>query len=127
MKTHNEQYEVLQAEYLHARDMEKDKRKSDNLLYKMYQLLETIARNYVNNYCKKRNLILNDYEEKINDIATLVIQRYLTDKEFKVKRISAYVYFPMIKTLFKDKEYERRTISLNVIGEISGEELYYYE
>jgi hypothetical protein len=59
-----------------------------------------------------RNLDIN---EKSHEAATFVIEQYLRKPEFKVYKISAYIYFGTRKVLFKNKNIE--------INEISYDEL----
>lgn len=110
MKTHNEQYSKWQDIYLTSQN-QKDKNEA---LSQMYLITKQVITNYINDYLKKHQLTFDfdTLQEKI-EIGTLyVIERYLTNPDFKIEKISAYAYFGKIKALFKDKEREQRETSL---------------
>jgi hypothetical protein len=46
-----------------------------------------------------------------------VIEQYLRKLDFKVNKISAYIYFGVIKTLFKDKDMEIKEVSYEELNE----------
>jgi hypothetical protein len=100
--TDNERYEGIQNEYL--------KDRNDKSLTELYYICLKLAKKYLNKYCKKKGIILN-IEEKSHDAAVFVIEQYLKKPEFKVKRISAYIYFGTIKALYKDKHREMNEVS----------------
>jgi hypothetical protein len=102
MKTHNETFEELQEQYLKTRD--------NKTLGKMYELLKKMAYNYIANYCKKKGVRLS-IEEKAHDSALYVIEKYLKKPDFYIKKASAYIYFGVLKSLFKNKEREMREVS----------------
>jgi uncharacterized protein YihD (DUF1040 family) len=102
-QTHNEIFESLQTEYLKNRD--------SKILGKMYCVAKEAAYNYLKKYCKQRGLFHLDIEEKSHDAALFVIEQYLKKSEFKVLKISAYIYFGVKKVLFKDKDKEQKEIS----------------
>jgi hypothetical protein len=101
-KTHNEQYEALQAEYLKTKD--------NKALGKMYLIAKEAAKNYISKYCRTRGLKLN-INELSHDSAIYIIEQYLRKPSFHVDKLSAYIYFGVKKSLFKDKEIEQREIS----------------
>jgi hypothetical protein len=107
MKTHNEQYEALQKEYLETRD--------NKVLGEMYLIAKEAAANYIKKYCRSKGLYNLDIEEKSHDAALFVIEQYLIKSKFKVEKLSAYIHFGVIKVLFKNKNIE--------ISEISYDEL----
>jgi hypothetical protein len=96
--THNELYEKLQTEYFETRD--------SKILGQMYSVAKDIAYNYIKKYCNQRGLHHLDIEEKSHDAALFVIEQYLRKPQFRVERISAYIYFGTRKALFKDKDRE---------------------
>jgi hypothetical protein len=118
MKTHNDLYDELQGEYLKGRD--------NKILEKMYKIARQISFNYINKYCKKKGIILN-IEELSHDSALFVIEQYLRKSEFKVKKISAYAWFGVIKNLFKNKKIEMTEISYEELCEKEGEIIFYDE
>jgi ribosomal protein S1 len=116
MKTHNEIYNNLQEEYLKNRD--------NKILSKMYEIATQISFNYIKKYCQKKGISLN-IKELSHDSALFVIEQYLIKSDFKVKKISAYAYFGVIKNLFKNKDSEMNEISYETLCE-KNEELYCY-
>jgi hypothetical protein len=101
--SHNNVYSSLQEEY----------RKTGNgkMLERMYCIAKKTAGNYIKKYCKKKGIILNDIDEKAHDSAVYVIEQYLRKPGFKVSKISAYVHFGVIKSLFKNKDIEMKEVS----------------
>jgi uncharacterized protein (UPF0128 family) len=100
--TDNEKYEEIQEEYLENRD--------NKSLTELYYLCVKLAKKYLSKYCRKKGISLN-IEEKSHDAAVFVIEQYLKKPEFKVNRISAYIYFGVIKNLYKDKHIEMSEVS----------------
>jgi hypothetical protein len=83
-------------------------------------LLKEIAYNYINKYCRKKGITL-DIKELSHDSALFVIEQYLRKPDFKVKKISAYIYFGTIKNLFKESKREQMEISYEEYYERRGE------
>jgi hypothetical protein len=77
----------------------------------MYTIAREAAHNYINSYCRKKGIQLHGREEKSHDSAMFVIEQHLKKPHFKIKRISAYIHFGVIKTLFRDKDLETRESS----------------
>ncbi|MDR0388370.1 MAG: hypothetical protein LBH57_10085 [Treponema sp.] len=98
-KGHNERYSELQDEYLRTRD--------GKCLSLMYGVCVEIAGNYIRKYARKRRLSL-DAGELAHDSAVYVIDQYLRKPRFRVGRISAYIHYGCVKSLFRDKEWDRR-------------------
>ena len=98
--THNARFAKLQEEFLENRSPEN--------LAKMYWLVREIQSNYIYNYIKKHGLSFDfdETEDKIEDATVFVIDKYLKKKDFRIKRLSAYAHFGMLKALFKDKDKE---------------------
>jgi hypothetical protein len=107
--THNEQYEKLQQEYLKNRD--------NNILGEMYRIAKRAALNYLRKYCQSHGLIHLEIEEKSHDAALFVIEQYLKKQNFKVEKISAYIYFGVKKALFTNSDREQREISYELYTE----------
>jgi hypothetical protein len=110
MKTHNERFSELENKYIESREAG-DKGKSDSCINLMYSLLKEIAYNYIASYCKKRGLAHLDIKEKAHDAAMFVILQYIKKKNFRVKRISSYIHFGVLKSLFANKEIEMNEVS----------------
>src|SRR5574344_694171 len=104
-KTHNEQYEKLQEQYLQTG--------SKKILGDMYLIIRTIEKRYIYKYLKKHHLVFEDetFEDKVEVASIFVIERYLKNKNFKIDKVSAYCYFGMIKSLFTNKEQEQKECS----------------
>jgi hypothetical protein len=100
---HNKIYEALQEKYLKTRNPE--------ILANMYDVARTVSFNYIKKYCERKGIRLNDIYEKSHDAALFVIEQHLKKPDFKVKRISAYVYFGSIKVLFSGKDAEIKETS----------------
>jgi hypothetical protein len=109
MKTHNEQYEVLQNKYLETKD--------SKVLGEMYLIAKEAAFNYIRKYCEQRGLFHLDIQEKSHEAATFVIEQYLKKPEFKVENISSYIYFGVKKVLFKNSKIEMRELSYDELIE----------
>jgi hypothetical protein len=92
-RTDNERYDQLQDAYLELRDA--------GLLIEMYQIAKHAARNYIRNYCLHKKLHL-EVPELAHDAAMYLIEQYLKPKVFRIKRLSAYIYFGVIKVLYRD-------------------------
>jgi hypothetical protein len=76
----------------------------------MYRLCVEIATNYITKYARKRGLRL-DIPELSHDSAIYAIEQYLKKPEFRINRISAYMYLGCIKNLFRDKDRDQREVS----------------
>jgi hypothetical protein len=107
--THNEIYEELQNKYLKTKD--------NKTLGKMYEIAKQAAFNYIKKYCQSHGLYNFDISEKSHDAALFVIEQYLKKPEFKIDKISAYVYFGVQKSLFKNKDIEMREVSYDELIE----------
>jgi hypothetical protein len=105
-ETHNRKFARLQDDYLRTGDK--------SLLGSMYRLCAEIAGNYIRKYEAKHGLRL-DTQTLAHDSAVYVIDQYLRRPAFKVQRISAYIYFGCMKSLYKDKKREQREVSFEEI------------
>ncbi|UTC92230.1 hypothetical protein [Treponema denticola] len=116
-QTHNERYDKLQTEYLKVKG--KDKEKEDYFLSEMYLLCKELQKNYILDYCKKKGLRLREeiLEDKIEDATLFLISKYLYKENFKIDKLSAYAYFGFKKAMFKDKDIEMNTQSLDALIE----------
>jgi hypothetical protein len=112
VKTHNEQYEALQIEYLITRN--------NKTLGKMYEVAKLAAFNYIKKYCQQKGLFNFNIDEKAHEASVFVIEQYLRKPEFRVSRISAYIHFGVIKALFKNKNIEMNEVSYDEIIEKKG-------
>jgi hypothetical protein len=97
-KPHNERFAELQEQYLKTR--------SGGCLSRMYRLCADLAGNYIRKYARERRLEL-DAADLSHDSAVYVIEQYLKKPGFKIKRISAYMYYGCLKTLGRDKKWEQ--------------------
>jgi hypothetical protein len=102
-ETHNEQYEKLQQEYLKNRD--------NNILGEMYGIAKQAAFNYLRKYCQSHGLTHLEIEEKSHDASLYIIEQYLRKPEFRVTKLSAYIYFGVKKALFTNSDTEQREVS----------------
>jgi hypothetical protein len=100
--THNETFDLLQEDYLVTRD--------NNTLATMYEVAKEVAYNYLAKYCRSRSLHL-DLEELSHDSSMYIIEQYLRKPEFRVAKLSAYIYFGVIKNLYKNKNREQKELS----------------
>jgi hypothetical protein len=116
MKTHNEQFSLLQTEYILTRDEEKNQVKASRILGKMYELIVRISKNYIVKYARDRGLKL-DLEELSHVSALYIIEQYLKKPEFRVNKLSAYIYFGCIKALTKDKDIDQNEVSYEELFE----------
>jgi hypothetical protein len=101
-KTHNELYDELQDKYLQTRD--------SKILGKMYEIAKEVAYNYITKYCNNKGITL-DIEELSHNSSIFVIEQYLKKPNFRVKKISSYIYFGTIKILFTNSEIEMAEVS----------------
>jgi hypothetical protein len=76
----------------------------------MYLLCVDLASNYLVKYARERHLEL-DIGELSHDSAVYVIEQYLRKPEFRVSRISAYMHFGCVKSLYRDKKREQQEVS----------------
>jgi hypothetical protein len=102
MVTHNELYEELQKKYLETRD--------SKTLGEMYEIAKEAAFNYIAKYCRNRGIRL-DLEELSHNSAVFVIEQYLKKPQFEIGKISSYIYYGVIKSLYKDKNREQLEVS----------------
>jgi hypothetical protein len=107
--THNEQYESLQIKYLETRH--------NKILGEMYLIAKEAASSYIRNYCNQRGLRNLDIDELSHSAAIFVIEQYLKKPEFKVEKISAYIYFGVQKSLFRNKDIEIWEVSYDELTE----------
>jgi hypothetical protein len=101
--SHNARYEALQKDYLKNRD--------NRTLEKMYAVAKEAGYNYLKKYCLKKGIRLQNLAEMSHDSAMFIIDQYLRKPDFKILRLSAYIYFGVIKTLFRNKGVETREVS----------------
>jgi hypothetical protein len=101
-KKHNARFAELQEEYLKTRD--------HAYLDKMYRLCVEIATNYITKYARERGLQL-DVPGLSHDSAIYAIEQYLKKPGFRINRISAYMHFGCVKTLYRDKDRDQREVS----------------
>lgn len=101
-KNHNDIFSQIQDTYLKTR--------SNSDLTKVYLVLVDYYKNLVLNYTHKKYLVWDDdtIMEKANDMATRIIERYLTKDSFKIDKLTAYAHFDFLKIMYGDKEYEMR-------------------
>jgi hypothetical protein len=116
MKTHNEIFELLQSEYILARDIEKNQVKASRILGKMYEVILRISKNYIVKYARARGLRL-DLEELSHVSALYIIEQYLKKPAFRVNRLSAYAHFGCIKALSKDMDKDKNEVSYEELFE----------
>lgn len=109
MKNHNEQYEELQTEYLKNRD--------NKTLGKMYEIAKEAAANYIKNYCNQKGINNLDIKEKSHEAALFIIEQYLRKSSFHVDKLSAYIYFGCLKSLFKNSKMEQMELSYEELME----------
>jgi hypothetical protein len=107
--SHNAAYNALQEEYMTARDA--------RVFDKMYGIAKKVAYNYIRKYGKKKKCRFNDIDEKAHDSAVYVMEQYLKHPGFMVKAISSYVWFGVMKTLFKNKDAEMSETSYEEYAE----------
>ncbi|MDR0722088.1 MAG: hypothetical protein LBF75_04735 [Treponema sp.] len=89
----NERYDRLQDAYLERGDA--------GLLVEMYQVAKHVAHHYLLKYCRNKKLHL-EVPDLAHDAAMYIIEQYLKPKVFRVQRLSAYIYFGVIKVLYRD-------------------------
>jgi hypothetical protein len=118
-KTHNQRYSELEEQYLVIRDT--NKLKADILLGEMYKIAKEAAGNYIRNYCNNKGLKL-ELDILSHDSAMYLIEQYLRKVNFKVGKLSSYIYFGCIKNLFKDSEREQLEYSYEEFFEEQGRE-----
>jgi hypothetical protein len=109
METHNEQYEKLQEEYLKNRD--------NKTLGQMYSIAKEAAYNYLKKYRQQHGLYNLDIKEKSHEAALFIIEQYLKKPEFHVDKLSAYIYFGCLKSLFKNIKTEQMELSYEELME----------
>jgi hypothetical protein len=107
--SHNARYNDLQNEYLKKRD--------SRILTKMYETAKEVSYNYLRKYCQRKGIRLRNLAELSHDSAMFVIDQYLRKPDFKILRISAYIHFGVIKTLFRNKDTETSEVSYEGIIE----------
>jgi hypothetical protein len=111
---HNDEYTKQQEIYFENKN---NKILSNKALSKMYLIAKEAAYNYIKNYCKQRGLYNLDIDEKYHEASVFVIEQYLKKPEFKVNKISAYIYFGIQKSLFHNKDIEMNECSLEELNE----------
>jgi hypothetical protein len=104
--THNERFAALQGKYLETRD--------SRYLGEMYLVCAELAANYIRKYARARGLRL-DTDTLAHDSAVYVTDQYLKKPGFRISRVSAYIHFGCVKTLFRDSGREQRETSYNDI------------
>jgi hypothetical protein len=92
-RTDNERYDQLQDAYMERRDT--------GLLVEMYQVAKHAAHQYLLKYCRNKKIHL-EVLDLAHDAAMYIIEQYLKPKVFRVQRLSAYIYFGVIKVLYRD-------------------------
>ena len=76
-KTDNERLFNLQYNYRNKQDTES--------IAEMYKILKKVSTKIITQECKKRKLRGIDYREKAQDVASYIIEQYLTRKCFVIK------------------------------------------
>lgn len=109
---HNGKFADMQNLYIKTRHKK--------YLSEMYLILLDYYDNLLRNYIKKNRCVICDYQLKLEDMATRTIEHYLANREFKIKKLSAYAYFDFIKILAKDEKFEK-TVSIEMLDENNKE------
>jgi hypothetical protein len=112
MKTHNEQYSEWQEKYFES----DTKKLKDFYLSKMYETARFAAKNYIRKYAQGRGLSLN-INDLAHDSAMYILEQHIRKPDFKIEKLSAYIHFGVIKTLFKNKKSEMNEISFDSLNE----------
>jgi hypothetical protein len=107
--SHNARYNALQNEYFKKRD--------SRILTRMYEIAKEVSYHYLRKYCQRKGIRLRNLTELSHDSAMFVIDQYLRKPDFRILRISAYIHFGVIKTLFRDKAVETQEVSYEGIIE----------
>ena len=105
-KDHNSQFAFYQDMYTNTRD--------EKHLVKMYEICLKVCHNYFVKYTKSRKLFFDDTttSTKVEDMATWIIEMYLRQENFFIKKISAYAHFAFLKIVFGRKDQEMHEVSL---------------
>lgn len=110
-KNHNQSILTEQSLYLETRN--------DNHLVNMYYVFIEMGSNMIKDYITRKKLIWTkeDIEIKAHDMATFVIQRFLTDKDFFIHSTPSG-YFrnsAFLKIMFQYSHIEKLSKPLEVI------------
>lgn len=113
-RKHNIEFEKLQSEYLSERKVE--------ILSKMYKVAYKYCVNLILQYVHQKGLIWEDkiIEDKAHDCATWLIEPYLRNPNFKIKKLSSYAHFAKLKILYSNKD-EQKLCSLEELIETCGD------
>jgi hypothetical protein len=114
-KTHNESYGEWQDKYFKSGD----EKLKDYCLSKMYETAVRAAGNYIRKYAKGRGLAFQNIDCLAHDSAMYIIEQHIRKPDFKIERLSAYIHFGVIKTLFKDKEQEMNEVSFDTLEDVN--------
>jgi predicted nuclease of restriction endonuclease-like RecB superfamily len=110
--THNEEYSGWQDKYFKA----DKKRLKDLYLGEMYKTAKEASSNYLKKYCKSRGLRHLNIDDLSHDAAMYIIDQHIRKPDFKVEKLSAYIYFGVIKTLFKNKNQEIHEVPYGLLA-----------
>ena len=91
------------------------------LLSKMWTVAQQYCCIKLQEYKINHSLLWNDDEvnEKAYDCASYIVERFLKDHTFCIKKLSSYAQWVVLKILYRDKKWEICTISLNSVSETS--------
>jgi hypothetical protein len=110
--THNIRFAELQEKYLETRE--------GRYLGEMYLVCAELAANYIRKYARSRGLRL-DTDTLAHDSASCLIDIYIRKPGFRVEPLSGYLYRCCNSTMWSDKTWNRRTVSLEDWTRASGE------
>ncbi len=101
-KTDNERLFNLQYDYRNNKNAES--------IAEMYKILKKVSIKIITKECKKRKLRGIDWREKAQDVASYIIEQYLTRKCFVIKTsFVAYCFLQAKHEIFYQKEIDKIT------------------
>jgi len=101
-QTDNEWLFNLQYDYRNNKNAES--------IAEMYKILKKVSIKIITQECKKRKLRGIDYREKAQDVASYIIEQYLTRKCFVIKTsFVAYCFLQAKHEIFYQKEIDKIT------------------
>jgi hypothetical protein len=109
MVSHNVEFAELEEAYIQMRRILPDKARI--ILGKMYDLCVDCAKNYIRKIQERKGLLFLDLSIASHDAAMFIIEQYLSKEAFRVQKVSSYLYFGVIKTLFGNAKKERMEVS----------------
>lgn len=116
---HNKEFEQAQDSFFLNGD--------STTLAHIYRIVYDLAKRYIINYGKNKNVYISCVDEKAHDVATTIIERkFILHKGAPIKKLTSYIYYDCLHEIVKEVQQDKRLdvwLQKNIIANGKGAEL----